>query len=445
MDNQMKEQVIYPKDLLFAALYRWKTAVILGLILAIVLGGLQLLKGQNNGNSTDIAAYEQALNDYEIQKAPVQKAVDYWKKEVENHQAYLQESLYVSLDPYAHYRGTIQLYVSTDYQIQPDKTYQTPDMQAYLLAAYQTILNQDATVAVLAQTAGLSWRLFREIYSIFTNPSTGILAIQIRHNDPAMMDTLMVAVDAQIAQAQQTLASMGTHKLITLEHSSNLVVDTAVSEHIRGSLNHLQYLQESLAQAEADLSALVPPAEPQASSPSPKKAIVFGVLGFVAGFILVAICAWFVHMESDKVYSARLLRLRTGVKVLGTLTVTHFGLIDRCIRKWEGRDLTDPAQKAALLASDIRNRFPAGKLLLTGTGAPEDRALLVDALAAAGIQVADCGSILTSAEAVEALKNVDSVVLAEKCAAATCTDIFNEIQIVADYDKAFLGCVVLNG
>ena len=445
MDNQLKEQVIYPKDLLFAALYRWKVAMVFGLVLAIVLGGLQLLKGRSNANATDATTYQQAMENYEAQKAPLQQAVDHWEKEVENHQAYLQESLYISLDPYAHYRGTIQFYISTDYQIQPDKTYQTPDMQAYLLAGYQTILNQDTAISALAQTAGLSWRLFREIYSISADLNAGTLAIQIRHNDPAMMETLMAAVDAQIAQAQQTLMSMGTHKLITLEHSSNLIVDTTINEHIAGSLNHLQYLQDNLSEAEADLSALVPPATPQPSSPSIKKAIVFGVLGFVAGLILVVICAWFVHMESDKLYSARLLRLRTGVKVLGTLTVTHFGLIDHCIRKWEGRDLTDPTRKAALLASDIHNRFPAGKLLLTGTGAPEDRAVLLDALTAAGIQVTDCGSILTANEAVEALKNADGVVLAEKCAAATCTDIFNEIQIVTDYEKTFLGCVVLNG
>jgi len=70
---------------------------------------------------------------------------------------------------------------------------------------------------------------------------------------------------------------------------------------------------------------------------------------------------------------------------------------------------------------------------------------LLQALLAIGADAVDAGNLLTDAQAVEALKKASGVVLAEKCAQATCTDVFQQMQTVADYQKPLLGCVVLDG
>lgn len=446
MEKKMGEQVIYPKDLLFAALYRWKQAVVLGLALAVLLGGFQITRGMKNGEVSQeaAAAYEESMEAYREEAELLQQAVDYWKRELESHRTYLQESVLMSLDPNAHYRGTVRLYVSTDYQVQPDKTFQTPDKAGYLTAAYVTKLDQDTVVTALAEAAGLSWRLFRELYTVTAEPASNTVIVQILHGDQAALDSLLSVLEEQLGQIQQELTAVGAHRLVILEKGSNLVAQEEVAETIRGQMQTLSTLKEQLAEAETAQGALTPPAEPAVAGFSVKKAVIFGILGFVAGFGLVAVCAWFVHMESDKLYSARLLSLRTGVKILGTLKVTRFGAIDRQLRKWEGRDTADTAEKAALLACDICNRCQ-GKVLLTGTGSPEDRAALAQSMTEAGIQVTDPGSLLTTPAAVEALKAADAVVLAEKCGKALYTETFAQIQTIADYGKTLLGCVVLDG
>lgn len=439
MENQMKEQVIYPKDLLFAALYRWRIAILLGLVLAIVLGGMQLLKGQKNGDAAAFAAYEQAMDAYETEKSSLQQAAAYWGKELENHQTYLRQSVLISLDPYAHHRGTLQFYITTDLQLQPEA-------QATLLGAYQAKLNEDAVIEALAQEADLSWQQFREIYSAAADINGGTLTLQVRHNDPDQIYVILNVIQKQIEKiSKELLLNVGQHELIELTDSITLVADMNLADTVHRNLEKTTYLTGKLEETVAHLEELVPPVEPGAGMSVASKAAVFAVLGFAAGIFAVAVCTWFMHMESDKLYSARLLGLRTGIKILGTLGVTAFGPVGRCLRKWEGRDSATPAEKAALLAYDIGNRFPAGTLLLTGTGDASQRKVLADALTAAGICTTDCGSILHSSEAVEALKKADGVLLVEKCKEATCSEIFSEAQLIEDYGKCLLGCVVLDG
>ena len=111
MNNKLEEQVIYPKDLLFAALYRWKSAVVLGLVLALLLGGLQVLKTSGSGE-TDAAAqaaYEEALLEFEEEKASLESYKEKYEAEILAQTQYLQDSVLLSLDPFAHYRATASL------------------------------------------------------------------------------------------------------------------------------------------------------------------------------------------------------------------------------------------------------------------------------------------------------------------------------------------------
>jgi len=448
MDKKLEEQVIYPKDLLFAALYRWKVAVVLGVVLALLLGGLQLLKAPKTGTVDPgaQAAYEAALEEYEAKRTVLLDYEEKYRSEVETQTQYMQDSVLLSLDPDGHYRGVVQLYISTDYEIQPDKAYQTPDKTPQLLANYQAMLHSDSAVTALAQTAELEWRLMNELYTVEIDREAGVLSARFRHHDEDVLKLLLAKVLEMTEQLQPGLVqSIGQHTLFVIFQDVALVADPTVVNAIGENRSHLEYLNGELNKVQAELAGLAAPVQPQAAAFSPKKAVIFAVLGFVAGFVLVAVWAWFAHMESDKVYSARLLRLRTGIKVLGTLRVTKFDAVTRTIRKWEGRDAADPAEKAALLACDIRNRFPEGKLLLTGSGKEKDRTMLLEALRAAGADVVDAGNILKDAPAVDALKQAAGVLLAEKCAQSTCTDIFNQMQSVGDYNKTLIGCIVLDG
>ena len=50
MQQERECQTIYFKDLLFRALYRWKAALVVGVIFAILLGGVGVLKSRSSVN-----------------------------------------------------------------------------------------------------------------------------------------------------------------------------------------------------------------------------------------------------------------------------------------------------------------------------------------------------------------------------------------------------------
>ena len=122
--------------------------------------------------------------------------------------------------------------------------------------------------------------------------------------------------------------------------------------------------------------------------------------------------------------------------------------VDRLLMKLEGRDVTEPEVRAKLLAADIRNRCgDISGLLVTGDAEASSRKLLVDALqnAMQGIQVEDNGSLFGSVSAVESLAKCDAVVFVEQCECSLYANVEKEAEMVADYGKKLIGCVLLDG
>ena len=175
-----------------------------------------------------------------------------------------------------------------------------------------------------------------------------------------------------------------------------------------------------------------------------KQAIIFAVLGGVLGAFLTVCAVWVLHITSGKVYSDRTLRNRTGVKVIGCVSAGKKKGIDRKLHKLEGRNTAETESQYALLAVDIRCRMENAKhLLVTGSVEAEG---LVSALRQAipGVQVSS-GSILDSAAALEMLKACDAVLLVEQCGVSRYSQVDRQTEIICDYAKQLLGCVLLDG
>ena len=300
MENKLKDQVIYPKDLLFAALFRWRAAVIVGLVLAILLGGFQLRSmDQSNADQGAMDAYNKAVAEYESKKAALQDHLDAFEYEYDTEEAHLRESVYLNLDPYNHYRGTLKMYVHTNYQIQPDKAYQTPDITEHLLSSYTALMHNDNTIQTMGELIGLTWRQMYELYSVTYDANLNTVTVTISGADQKTVELLLDEVGKLMYSAEATLNNtIGTHELRLVYSGVDLVVDTNINTVSRDSWNHLNSLKEQIASVNDELAALQAPVYPAGGS-SLKKAVIFAVLGFVAGVAIVAICAWFRHMDSD--------------------------------------------------------------------------------------------------------------------------------------------------
>ena len=164
-----------------------------------------------------------------------------------------------------------------------------------------------------------------------------------------------------------------------------------------------------------------------------KSAVKFAVLGGVLGAFIVVFGVCVIFLMSDKVYSAKELKNRYGVKILGALPAKACKCpIDQWLNELEGRVFeADEAIRNGLIAQNVRNGIgDVKKLLVVGSV----DAVHVEALAKAletelpEITVVAGGNMLKDVETLKKLPECDGVVLVEACGLSKYGDIAQEIE-----------------
>ena len=455
MENRTEDQVIYPKDMLFAALYRWKTMVIVALILGLLLGGFGAI-GSFGGITEETKAlnqekYEQELLIYQQELESLEEEVQRLEENVAHLQEYMEKSLYLGLDPYHIYQASATFYLETDYRILPDMSYQNTDKTDILLSAYEAMLRKETVIEALAEVIGTEPRYLQELYEVAVSWDARILTVALRHPEESGVQSLQTELLSQMQEIEKNLqGSVGEHSLKLLEQSINLTVDTSVLTHVENNEIYLRNLNASLKEKKEAEAALAAPVKAEISGGTAlKKTVLFAALGAVAGAGIVAVWAWLAYAVSTKVYSARVLRRRTNIKILGCMAQKETrNPIDRKLRVWEGREVSPVQERAGVLALDVAQRCTdVKKLLITGDGDMEASRPLIQALKQTmpGVEICDCGSILRSAQGVENLASADAVVLIEQCGCSLYGNVTDEMVMIRDYGVKLLGCILLNG
>ncbi len=434
--------MIYIKDLIFAALRAWKAVLAVALIFALLLGGSQVLTGLS-GN--DRAVDPEAQTQYEEDLAAQKEMLEIAKSNKKNYQTYLGDSLFMQLDPYCHYEATVSIYVQTDYQIVPGMSYQNPDATKDILKAYEQVLQSDAFVTAMAESLQTQNQYVSELITAKTTDQTNTLVFTVKLSTQEAGETALEELVAQIEKvSSQIEKAVGEHTLTITEQSVAAKVDTDVADAQTKRRTRTTELDKAITEAETNLTKLVPPTVQKADSKAVlKKAIIFGILGAVVGGFLTVCVLWVAHIASNKIYAARNLTNRTGIKVIGTVGCEKKNPVDRLIFRMEGR--VEESVQTSPVAVDICCRLKnAKRLLLTGSADQKNREELAQAISKEmpDLQVMDHGSILRSAEALKALSVCDAVVLVESNGISTYTDAKRQVDIVCDYEKELLGCIL---
>lgn len=442
MQKKNEEQLVYIKDLVFAALRGWKAIVAAALVLGLLLGGMQVVSGMSAGGS---AVPEETLAQSTADKEALTELLEIAKKNKENHQTYLSQSVLMQLDPYSHYEVTISLYAKTDYQILPGMNYQNPDATKDVLKTYERALLGSEGVNAVMQALQVENQYASELMTSKTDDRSNTMVLTVKlptqEQGEAVLQALLAQVDVIRAQVKE---GMGAHTLTVTGQSVTAKVDADLADAQAKRRARTAELNKAIAEAKEAVAAVeIPVAQKTGLKSILKKGIIFAVLGAVVGAFLTVCVLWVMHITSDKVYAARNLTNRTGVKVIGTVGCEKKNCIDRLIYRLEGRSEWD--LQASPVAVDVCCRAKQAKhLLITGSGDQKDREALVQEIAKQlpDTRVEDCGSILCSAEALKALAACDAVLLVEANGVSKYTDVEKQTEIICDYEKNILGCVL---
>ncbi len=456
MEIKQDGQVIYLKDLLFAALYKWRTIVVWALALALVLGigkgVLSFLNMNNEALQLENSKQEEIeLEVYETKMDTLQQQIDENRKNAQHQQEYLDKSILMNLDPYNFYEVYLSVYIDTNYQIMPELVYQNPDLTNALINSYIERIKGEESAQALAAAVGTESEYLLELLSAEAPYDTRTLILRAKAIDEASAQKLLQQLLQHIQNIQpDIIETVGAHELRVKEQYTRPTMDNALALAQQDQVDKLTELNNSILTLQQEMRDLLPPQSIVVSAGSVvKDAVIFAVIGGVLGVLLVVLFAWVRHMASNKVYSARTLFSRTGVKILGCVYVTENNCkVNRWIQKLEGRSLIPAQKQYELLAYSIRSLCGStNRLLVAGQTAPDTRADLIVALRQAmpGTQIIDEGSLLQDINARKALDETAHVLLVEQCGVSGYSELDQQLDVIDSHNASILGCVLLDG
>lgn len=424
--DQMHKRIL-PRDVLKALMKCWRGAVLWALILALVAGVGGLLWGcrrmsDSQNRESEQADYALALSRYHAQKEALEVQLQVLTESIEQQQAYLDTSLLMALDAYDFYTGTAVLQLHTDYQILPEMTYQDPNPAAELLKAYARALESGSLPEAMANAVDGDVRYMAELLTVSQGESSLTVGVRYRNAEGArlLLDQVLIALAAQTDPISATVA----------EHTADLTdmgvvhsMDASLAAAQRDKGDKLADTVKTLTTIRTRQTDLVAPTlGPNTWSAVGKRILLFALAGWILGAgAYLALQLW-IYSDGDRLLS--------------------FGQAEALQLKVLGMD------QGAYTVADISARLPqGGQLLLTGSLPSRRRQELADALAQAmpETQILCARGITDSLEALQALRSCDRVLLAEVRFATSMEQLRAEKQLIEDYGKELIGCLLVDG
>ena len=453
MQTNNNEQIIYLKDLFFSVLYSWKKILILAVVLAMVLGGWKGLSSYRSAKAaegSDPSVYAEKLEAYEEEKAALESKLESIQNNIDHLTTYIEKSAFMQIDPYAFYEVSVSLFADTGYQVNPGLAYQTPDRTLAVLNGYATMITGDTFMRAVAKELDIEATYLPELFSTTILENKNTLQVSVKFPTSEGAHAVLEMIKKQLAENQASIAdSIAAHTLNFIQSDVRQLSDITLADLQTAQEQKLLDLYDSMQVLEDEISALAAPqldAGSLSKSAIVKSAVIFAVIGGIAGLFIGVLAAWVCHICSNKVYSARTLTNRTQVKVLGCLNAEEKQCrITKLVRKLDDRNLADSAYQAKLITSNIRNLCAGSQHLLVACAA--ENAVLSAALQQAmpDVKVTICGSLLSDIDAIDALAQCNRVLLVEQCNTSKYAHIQQSVELIANNEKTLLGCVLLNG
>lgn len=458
--NSTYEQEIDLKDLMFAVLHKWRPIILVAVLLAVLLGGFKGATTYKEQNDPDVIkeAEEKYQDDLELfnkNKETCEREIENLKTDIANQQEYLEKSIWINMSPYDVCESRVDLYITTDYEIMPGMVYQNMDYTDTILQAYQALLTSSAVMEDIAEKVGTEPRYLKELISVSVGTNSGklnhLLTISVKHTTKQDAQKVMnEIIDHMNDMQEQVVASIGEHTVNTVNKGVSASVDLSLADKQRSETERLTTLNDSLETKQKSLEDMEEPEKTVSSRTAAlKSGIKYAILGGVLGGFMVVFFVCVAFLMSDKVYSARELKNRYKIKILGTMPIKNrkvFGKIDAWLNRLEGRaSSVDEEAEYALIAANIRNYAENMKsILVTGSVDAAVLQTVADKLSSDldGVDMVVGGNMLQDVETIKKLPECDGVVLVEQCMSTKYSTVELEIERTTDLQKSVVGCVV---
>ena len=221
MNEQEKE--INLKRVFYKALKNWRKAAITAIVGAVVLGGTKCAVELAKISDPEVVAERQTkylgeLALYQQEGDQIIKAIDDLETSLVQQEEYNESSVLMEIDPYDEWRGSIDFYVETDWQIMPELSYQNQNVANQIVRVYDTYITKGELYQYLLDRldSKMEIRYLSELLSGSADASNYLIHFTVRGASQEECQKLLTLIEEGMkAKQNEILASVGEFTLRT--------------------------------------------------------------------------------------------------------------------------------------------------------------------------------------------------------------------------------------
>ena len=459
--------------LLLLTFRNWRSMLAAGLILAILLAGMKVMREYSN-RSVSNEAHEEYLAQMAVYDASVKAyttAIERFQTKIDAKQNYFNESLLMQIDPHQECVSTVSMVVRTPGLEEADKAGTDgsgTDNAAIVNAsnvehAYIDFITRGISYGQFAEELGVPEQSVRELVQVITDEFhfSSVFKIQVSSMDIDLSARIMDYILQQIDENRGAFKdSLGEYEISVVSRNEETVVDTLLLQQQTELQNSIATLQRNLQTSQTALKELIKPTEATGASTKTiiKHGIKYGIVGFAGGIFLLILLHAIRILLKGRILTDDELNVSYGLRNImafpaGAGRREPRSIIDSAVEKLvsDAPDMSVPAACDVMIAKvenlSVGDDFRT--VLLVGTVGETRLESFANKLTK---RAGSTGSTVTfeasadldrNAAAVRRLRTADACIIVEEVGETVYRDAAELIELVMASGKPLLGTVYL--
>lgn len=459
--------------LLLLTFRSWRSMLAAGLILAILLAGMKVMREYSN-RSVSNEAHEEYLAQMAMYDASVQSyssAIERFQTKIDAKQNYFNDSVLMQINPHQECVSSVSMVVRTPGLENADETKSNAAQTesgsivnaSNVVHAYNDFIKNGISYESFAQELGVPEQSVRELVLVIVDQFhfSSVFQIQARSADMDFSARLMDYILQQIEEKKGAFRdTLGEYELNVVSRNEETVVDAVLLQQQTDLQNTIATMQRNLQTSQTALKELIKPTEATGASMKQilKHGIKYGVVGMAGGIFLMILLHVIRILMKGRILTDDELNVAYGLRNIITLPAGAArreprSFIDRFVEKLvsDAPDMSSAAANDVLIAK-VENLSAADeirKVLLVGTVGGTRLESFANRLSK---RAKESGSPITfeasadidkDAEAVRRLRTADACIVVEEVGETAYRDAAEVIELLLASGKPVLGTVYL--
>ncbi len=448
--NNRYQEEIELKDLMYAVFRRWRSVIVVGIIVAILLGaykGISMIKAINNPNVLSEIEDENKL--YIKTQERYEKEINNIKNDIENKENYLKDSLLMQVDPYNMYVAKLNYYIiaeEQDFRI----------INYYLSYAQGGDLYSRISEKL---KKSIDFRYLSEVLVFTANNDSNMLTVSLVSADSETNSLIIDCVKEGLEERSREIKEkVGEHTFKIINETQYQTIDLNLANTINNIEIEINTLRTNLDNKQIEYEALKEPRIVNNSYIEAIKSLMkFFIVGIVLGVVLATAYHIFMFLFSDKLHDRKKLSNRYQLKLIGDLSKPKYGKLFKKLDRWLAKIFGQVVANAS--QDDIYQIMAANIVVLSSvdhtrdyliTGSVSEETLesiqkkLINMNKLKEMKFNCSGNIATTALTIEKASHCDGIILVEKLYESRISEIEREIEMVKNIGKVILGVILIS-